>query len=403
MLLVSLVCVLALSSSAFGASAYGSYSGRTFPSLQYGSPAPLTPPTSNYGEQIPQTPPMTGYSSFTSERRLPSFDVPAPAPVILTEADIQCKGQLADTIIPFRHGNRFFVCLGEDKGVEQSCPQNLIINLETRRCERKVALKNPCELNPCLNNGECIRTDYSFECRCQPGFGGRTCELDSRVCQTQQPCGLSFDTKCQSFHFGAALEYVCIIQDGLAYGLSAQQTHANPCQNGDGLFPLAFTNKGFIMCDNGNMFVESCPGGTIFDDLTKVCVWPGWENGRIPLFVPDTKPVESKTLISVNLRNRNFGVMESNYGSQVPSDYSYTTLPTPPPTRPTEYGYSTLPPRTPEIVISPPAKLVSYGSAPTIPRVMESNYGSSIPAPRPPMTPTYGKKEFFNPPQPAGY
>ena len=28
------------------------------------------------------------------------------------------------------------------------------------------------------------------------------------------------------------------------------------------------------MCDGERMFVESCPGGTIWDDLNKACVWP---------------------------------------------------------------------------------------------------------------------------------
>jgi hypothetical protein len=28
------------------------------------------------------------------------------------------------------------------------------------------------------------------------------------------------------------------------------------------------------MCDGERLFVESCPGGTIWDDLNKACVWP---------------------------------------------------------------------------------------------------------------------------------
>jgi hypothetical protein len=28
------------------------------------------------------------------------------------------------------------------------------------------------------------------------------------------------------------------------------------------------------MCDGERMFVESCPGGTVWDDLNKACVWP---------------------------------------------------------------------------------------------------------------------------------
>jgi hypothetical protein len=28
------------------------------------------------------------------------------------------------------------------------------------------------------------------------------------------------------------------------------------------------------MCDGELMYVESCPGGTVWDDLNKACVWP---------------------------------------------------------------------------------------------------------------------------------
>ncbi len=48
----------------------------------------------------------------------------------------------------------------------------------------------------------------------------------------------------------------------------------SPCQGTDGPQALTITNKGFIMCDGERLFVESCPGGTVWDDLNKACVWP---------------------------------------------------------------------------------------------------------------------------------
>jgi hypothetical protein len=84
-------------------------------------------------------------------------------------------------------------------------------------------LDNPCASQLCLNGGQCISTDFSYQCQCAPGFDGKNCELDARVCQTQQPCGQGPDSKCQSFRLGAALQYICILQGGLAYGLSPQQ------------------------------------------------------------------------------------------------------------------------------------------------------------------------------------
>jgi len=84
-------------------------------------------------------------------------------------------------------------------------------------------LDNPCALQPCLNGGQCVQTNSWYQCQCAPGFDGKTCELDARFCQMQQPCGQSPDSNCQSFRLGAALPYICILQDGLAYGLTAQQ------------------------------------------------------------------------------------------------------------------------------------------------------------------------------------
>lgn len=155
------------------------------------------------------------------------------------------------------------------------------------------ALKNACALQPCLNGGQCIPTDSTYQCQCAPGFDGKTCELDARVCQTQNPCGQSQDAKCQSFRLGAALQYICIFQEGLAYGLSTSQGNylnkqktrmkllflfilviPSPCQDVDGPHALSVSHSGFIMCDGERMFVESCPGGTLWDDLVKACVWP---------------------------------------------------------------------------------------------------------------------------------
>ena len=84
-------------------------------------------------------------------------------------------------------------------------------------------LENVCASQPCLNGGQCASDDTSYKCQCAPGFDGKNCELDARVCQTQQPCGQSPDARCQSFRLGAALQHICILQDGLAYGISTQQ------------------------------------------------------------------------------------------------------------------------------------------------------------------------------------
>lgn len=84
-------------------------------------------------------------------------------------------------------------------------------------------MEDICASQPCLNGGQCLQIDSSFQCQCAPGFDGLNCELDARVCQTQQPCGQSPDAHCQSFRLDAALSYICTFQYGLTYGFNAQQ------------------------------------------------------------------------------------------------------------------------------------------------------------------------------------
>jgi hypothetical protein len=264
---------------------------QTFPTQPQPQTVVSTGYGSSYGSQTPRILPNVVPQSY-DQISVPPRTFVSPQQLLLdqqaqlqqkiqqsqvwTEADTLCRGQAPETIIPLDNGRRFVVCLDDSKGFEQQCPKGLVYHQESRRCERKLGpLENPCSSQPCLNGGQCVQTDTSsYQCQCAAGFDGKTCELDARVCQTQQPCGQAPDTRCQSFRIGAALQYVCILQGGQAYGLNAQQVQPSPCRGVDGPQPLALSDKGFIMCDGESMFVESCPGGTVWDDLNKACVWP---------------------------------------------------------------------------------------------------------------------------------
>jgi len=281
-----------LSSSALSRSVgYGGGYGATFPTSRIITPMREMLPrpilTGGYGatqpEIVTQIEPLPkvlntydqGYGSgLTSRVFLDQTPQIQPQPVFMTPADQLCVNQLPETVIPLEGGRKFVVCLDNGKGVEQYCPKNLVYVDSLKRCERKTGPLDACASQPCLNGGVCLTTDYSYKCQCSAGFDGENCELDARTCQTQQPCGLSPDSRCQSFRWGAALDYICVFQEGLAYGINPAQIHPSPCQGVDGPHALAFTNKGFVMCDGERSFYESCPGGTIWEDFNKACVWP---------------------------------------------------------------------------------------------------------------------------------
>jgi len=269
---------------------------------------------SSYNLNLPQARPLVSQQQLLLDQQQLLQQKIAESQVV-TEADNLCRGQRPETVIPLDNGRRFIVCREDGKGDEQQCPKGLHFHPDSHRCERKSGpLDNPCDSQPCLNGGQCVQTDYSVhECRCPTGFDGKTCELDARVCQTQQPCGQSPDTKCQSFRWGAALTHICIFQNGLGYGHNAQQIQQNPCHGVDGPKPLATSDKGFIMCDGEFMYIESCPGGTIWDDMTKACVWPDMQGAVSYSEQPQLQRVQGYG----QQQNRNMNT-QSTYGSQLP-------------------------------------------------------------------------------------
>jgi len=392
MTLISLVCLLALSSSVFGRSVpfngygggYDSSASRmniltglrhelplsdmsstlltrdTFPTSlpnAYGSslvqqPLIRTLPVSNYGEmnrvlELDPTP-LPPVQPLPVIQTLPPLPVVEPLP--LTQADILCRGQRAETVIPIDNNRRFVVCLDDGKGVEQECPKGLYYHEGARRCERKLGpLDNLCASQPCFNGGQCIPTDSWYQCQCAAGFEGPTCELDARICQTQQPCGSGADIRCQSFRLGAALQYICLFQDETAYGLNSQQIISGPCHGFDGPHALTFTDKGFIMCDGERMFIESCPGGTVWDNFNKACVWPDMQ-------------------IDVSTFGERRSLFEDRSVSGYGSGYGQTrTL-----TAPSYGGYGGE-----KTIIRPKVMDTGYGSQTTFvaPKAIESGYG----------------------------
>ncbi|CAF1078404.1 unnamed protein product, partial [Didymodactylos carnosus] len=191
----------------------------------------------------------------------------------LSFSDQLCQGRAPGSVITHPSTTKkFIVCVDTAKGVEQDCPSGLHYNTIAARCERKANQNEPpCSSNPCLNGGQCSEDGpVAYKCNCVEGFSGVQCEIDSRACD-QQPCGPQ--GLCQGFRYGAALPYICICPR-FSYGPNCQQTFPNPCTE-DGTHPLGFTDKGFIMCDGTQYYIQSCPSELVWDSSVQTCIRPG--------------------------------------------------------------------------------------------------------------------------------
>ena len=64
------------------------------------------------------------------------------------------------------------------------------------------------------------------------------------------------------------------------------------------------------MCDGESMFVESCPGGTVWDDLNKACVWPDMQ-GVVGASLADQSQSQQSSYGSIQRS------MNTQYGPQI--------------------------------------------------------------------------------------
>ncbi|CAN9498313.1 unnamed protein product [Ophioblennius macclurei] len=88
--------------------------------------------------------------------------------------------------------------------------------------------RDPCQVNPCRNNGTCVHIGTSYECQCLEGFEGRYCQTvfeDSLKCLYQN--GL-----CEHFCDGSGSKRRCFCADGYQLGEDGRQCVATvefPC------------------------------------------------------------------------------------------------------------------------------------------------------------------------------
>ncbi|CAK6980426.1 uncharacterized protein LOC128354592 [Scomber scombrus] len=99
---------------------------------------------------------------------------------------------------------------------------------KTRQFWLKYERRDPCLVNPCLNNGTCIYVGNSYDCQCAEGYEGRYCQTvfeDSLKCLFQ-------NGQCQHFCDGSGERRKCSCADGYVLGENGRDCVAQvafPC------------------------------------------------------------------------------------------------------------------------------------------------------------------------------
>ncbi|KAM9328520.1 coagulation factor VIIi [Pholidichthys leucotaenia] len=88
--------------------------------------------------------------------------------------------------------------------------------------------RDPCQVNPCHNNGRCFHLGTTYECHCPEGFEGRHCQT---VFEDSLKC-LYLNGHCQHFCDGLGRRRRCFCAEGYMLGEDGRQCIANvefPC------------------------------------------------------------------------------------------------------------------------------------------------------------------------------
>jgi hypothetical protein len=175
---------------------------------------------------------------------------------------------------------------------------------------------DPCNQNPCLNEGTCVSNGNSFTCKCPWGWNGARCEIcvtscASNPCPSNRRCKAKFeggyDCVCPPNKTGTNCELVndvcasnpcrnggvCTPIEGGTYtcqcskpwsGVQCDQVWQNPCteevlrRSEVTQFPNPWNRRGFLICIDVNIYHEmACSVGTYFNPNLHHCVPEGYE------------------------------------------------------------------------------------------------------------------------------
>ena len=108
---------------------------------------------------------------------------------------------------------QFVICYGPGEFTVMDCPEHLIYNSHSQRCDTLLLLKTEgCMSNPCMNKGICIDLPkFEFKCQCQSGFMGDMCERPDPC--ASRPCGT--DGICLHTEKSSPISFTCSCKGNL--------------------------------------------------------------------------------------------------------------------------------------------------------------------------------------------
>lgn len=178
-------------------------------------------------------------------------------------------------LIPHPGNNfQFIICYGFGEFTVMDCPEHLVYNPHSQRCDLNIERPLGCASNPCMNNAKCVDLPFfQFRCECPTGFAGIACEkLDTCA---SNPCGQ--DGVCISLPIGGPTTHVCSCGGGRSIGQTCQTAEANPCAQPNSnlkLFSVNFNPSLFAHCEGSRPHFLFCQQPLIFNVAKQACDWP---------------------------------------------------------------------------------------------------------------------------------
>jgi len=186
-----------------------------------------------------------------------------------------CNNHQPGDLLPHpSNQNQFVICFGVGEFTIMDCPDQLVYNSNTQRCENDLLAPLGCQSNPCLNNGKCVDLPFfQFKCECPTGFSGPSCErLDT--CATS-PCGPG--GICITMAQGSPLSHVCLCSSAKVVGQTcSQNVEINPCTTPNSnfkRFTLKMNPSMYVQCEGLRPHFKFCQHPLVFSQAKQACDW----------------------------------------------------------------------------------------------------------------------------------